>query len=127
MVEKRFVVVAAVVVVFMRFAKYWRVPRVEVALIRASARASVKKSLDPSVMSLVEIPSDDVASCCQPPPAYEPRSIPAAVGDEMPVPPLPAARVPVHPGVKVCVLALEVMEMVMLVSVEVARVCVTPL
>ena len=32
----------------------------------------------------------EVASCCHEPPAYEPRRSPAAVGLEIPVPPLPA-------------------------------------
>ncbi len=42
LVEKRLVEVALVVVEFIRFGRYWRVPRVVVALILASARASVK-------------------------------------------------------------------------------------
>ena len=39
-------------------------------------------------------PNDEVANCCQPPPAYEPRRIPAAVGFDMPVPPPAAVNIP---------------------------------
>ena len=52
-------------------------------------------------MSVERMPKDEVASCWYVPPAYEPRSIPAATGFEIPVPPRDAASVPVHPGVKV--------------------------
>ena len=40
------------------------------------------------------IPNVDVASCCHPPPAYEPSSIPAAVGLAIPVPPPPTPSKP---------------------------------
>src|SRR3989338_8720202 len=40
------------------------------------------------------IPRDEVASCWYEPPAYVPRSIPAAVGDAIPVPPPPAVKSP---------------------------------
>ena len=51
------------------------------------------------------IASDEVPSCCHDPPAYEPRSIPAAVGDEIPVPPPAAVRSPARVLVKVRVFA----------------------
>jgi hypothetical protein len=46
------------------------------------------------VVSPIAIPSEEVASCCHEPPAYEPRRMPAADGFWMPVPPLEAARAP---------------------------------
>src|SRR3989344_8499306 len=52
------------------------------------------------VVSAIAIPRDEVASCCQLPPAYEPRSTPAALGEEIPVPPPPAVRVPYWLGGK---------------------------
>jgi hypothetical protein len=67
-------------------------------------------------------PNDEVASCWYAPPAYEPRRIPAAVGFEIPVPPLPTASVPVQPGASVNVEPEFVIESVMFVSDEVARV-----
>jgi hypothetical protein len=48
--------------------------------------------------------------------------MPAEVGLAIPVPPLPAASVPVQPGVKVKVEPEFVIESVMFVSVEVASV-----
>ena len=122
LVEKRFVEVALVVVELTRFGRYWSVPKVVVALIRASARASVKYRLEPSATLVVRSPRDEVASCCHPPPAYEPRRIPAAVGFVIPVPPLPAANEPVQVGVRVKAPEELVMFNPMFVSVEVARV-----
>ena len=56
--------------------------------------------------------------------------MPAADGEEIPVPPLPAASVPVQPGAKVNVPPEFVIESVMFVSVDVASVsapvCVEP-
>jgi hypothetical protein len=46
----------------------------------------------PSTTLLVSNPSEEVASCCHAPPEYEPRRIPAALGSEMPLPPLAADR-----------------------------------
>ena len=42
------------------------------------------------MMLVVMRPSEDVASCCHPPPVYEPSSIPAVVGLVIPVPPYAA-------------------------------------
>lgn len=75
---------------------------------------------------MVRRPREEVATCCHAPPAYEPRRIPAAVGFDIPVPPLPAASVPVQLGVKVCVLPEDVMVRRMLASEEVAKVCDEP-
>lgn len=130
LVEKKLVVVAAVVVELTRLGRYWSVPKVVVALIRASARASVKYRLDPSATFVVRRPKDEVASCCHEPPAYEPRSMPAAEGDEIPVPPPPAVRRPARELVKVRVLPLPVMVVEAVrplkAEVEVARVIVLP-
>jgi hypothetical protein len=52
-------------------------------------------------MSVVDSPKVDVESCCQLPPAYEPRRIPAADGLAIPVPPPPAVRRPARVLVKV--------------------------
>ena len=40
------------------------------------------------------IARDEVESCCHDPPAYEPSKIPAADGEEIPVPPPPALNKP---------------------------------
>lgn len=101
LVEKRLVEVALVVVELMRFGRYWRVPRVVVALIRASALASVKYRFDPSATAVVKRPRVEVESCCHEPPAYEPRRMPAAVGFVIPVPPPPAVSTPARVFVKV--------------------------
>ena len=61
------------------------------------------------VVSERAMPRDEVASCCHEPPAYEPRSIPAAEGFEIPVPPPPAVRRPASVLVKVSVLVDLVM------------------
>ena len=50
---------------------------------------------------MVRRPRDEVASCWYVPPAYEPKRMPAAVGDAMPVPPPPAPRRPARVLVKV--------------------------
>ena len=55
------------------------------------------------------MPKDDVANCCQLPPAYEPSRMPAAVGLEMPVPPPPAVKSPANVLAKVKVLPAPVM------------------
>ena len=68
-VAKLVVVVAFVVVERERFGRKRSVPRVSVALIRASARAGVKYRFDPSVTLVVRSPSDEVASCWYEPPA----------------------------------------------------------
>ncbi len=93
---------------------------------RASKRVSVQYLLVPSMISVVERPRVEVESCCQPPPAYVPRRIPAAVGEPMPVPPREAAKVPVHEGVKVWVFASEVIVKRIFASEDVANVCETP-
>jgi hypothetical protein len=54
-------------------------------------------------MSVEEMPSDEVASCWYEPPAYEPRSTPAAAGLEIPVPPPAADRRPERVLAKVIV------------------------
>ena len=53
------------------------------------------------VVSERAMPKVEVASCCHDPPAYDPRSMPAALGLEMPVPPPPEARRPASVFVKV--------------------------
>lgn len=55
-------------------------------------------------MLVVMMPKVEVESCCHEPPAYEPKRIPAAVGDEIPVPPPPAVSSPARVLVKVRVL-----------------------
>jgi hypothetical protein len=82
------------------------------------------------VVSERAIPSDDVANCCHAPPAYEPRSTPAAEGFVMPVPPPPAPNRPARVLVNVRVFV----DLVMVVEAvrplngveEVARVIVGP-
>ncbi len=71
---------------------------------------------------MVKRPSVEVESCCHEPPAYEPRRSPAADGEDIPVPPLLAARDPVQVGVRVKVPLEFVILRPMLVSVDVARV-----
>ncbi len=61
--EKSEVVVALVVVLRLRFGRKKRVPRVSVALSRASARRLVKYRLDPSATLVVRRPKEEVASC----------------------------------------------------------------
>ncbi len=73
---------------------------------------------------MVVSPSDDVAIWVNPVPPAFPIKMPSAVTEERPVPPRLDASVPVHPGVKVCALPLEVTRSVMFVSVEVANVWV---
>jgi len=121
-VPKKFVLVAAVVVVFTKPPRNWSVPRVEVALMRASARAFVKYRFVPSATLVVRRPRVEVESCWYAPPAYEPRRMPAAVGLVMPVPPLPAAKDPIHEGVRVWTFAAEVIVRPRLVSEVVAKV-----
>lgn len=79
---------------------------------------------------MVIIPKDEVASCCQLPPAYEPKSMPAALGLEIPVPPPPAVSSPERELVKVRVLPLPVIVVEAVrplkAEVEVARVIVLP-
>ena len=53
-----------------------------------------------------------------------PRFVRASAAVEAPVPPRVIASVPLHPGVKVCVLPEESMVSVRFVSLEVANVCV---
>jgi hypothetical protein len=108
-VAKLVVLVAFVVVERERFGRKKSVPRVSVALMRASARAGVKYRFDPSVTLVVRSPSDEVASCWYEPPAYEPRRMPATEGDEMPVPPPAAVRTPAMVLVKVMVFPAAVM------------------
>ena len=60
----------------------------------------------------------------KPVPEEFPMSRPLAATEEIPVPPRVLASVPVHPGVKVWVLPVEVTVRVMFVSVDVANVCV---
>ena len=108
-VPKKLVVVAAVVVVFTKPPRNWRVPIVVVALIRASARAFVKYWFVPSATFVVKRPRDGVASCWYVPPAYEPRRIPAAEGFDMPVPPPPAVKMPESVFANVRVLPAPVM------------------
>jgi hypothetical protein len=108
-VAKLVVLVAFVVVLRERFGRKKSVPRVSVALIRASARAGVKYRFDPSATLVVRSPRELVASCWYEPPAYEPRRIPATEGDEMPVPPPPAVRTPAMVFVKVMVFPAAVM------------------
>jgi hypothetical protein len=55
-------------------------------------------------MFVVIRPRDEVESCWYEPPAYEPRRMPAADGDEMPVPPPAAVRRPERVFAKVRVL-----------------------
>ena len=102
-VAKELVEVALVVVLRERFGRKRSVPKVSVALIRASARALVKYKLEPSATLVVRSPSDEVASCWYAPPAYEPSSIPATEGFEMPVPPPPAVKTPAMVLAKVMV------------------------
>ena len=76
---------------------------------RASARAEVKYRLDPSATLVVRRPSELVASCWYDPPAYEPRRMPATLGEEIPVPPPPAVKTPAMVLVKVTVFPEAVM------------------
>lgn len=79
---------------------------------------------------VVKSPRDEVASCWYEPPAYEPRSIPAAVGEDIPVPPPPAVSSPARELVKVMVLPLPVIVVEAVrplkAEVEVAKVMVAP-
>ena len=58
---------------------------------------------------MVKRPREEVESCCQEPPAYEPSRRPAAAGLDTPVPPPKAPRVPAKVLVKVKVLVERVM------------------
>ena len=60
--------------------------------------------MEPSATLVVNRPKEEVANCCHEPPAYEPRRIPAAVGDDIPVPPPPAVNKPARELVKVMTL-----------------------
>ena len=108
MEAKSEVEVAWVVVLRARFGRKRSVANVSVALIRASVRAEVKYKLEPSATLVVKRPREEVASCWYAPPANEPRSIPAAEGLLIPVPPPPAARRPASELVKVMVLPAPV-------------------
>jgi len=108
-VAKEVVEVALVVVLFARFGRKNSVPRVSVALMRASARAGVKYRFEPSRTLVVRSPRDEVASCWYPPPVYAPRRMPATDGEEIPVPPPAAVRTPAMVLVKVMVLPDAVM------------------
>ena len=79
---------------------------------------------------MVRSPSDDVASCCQLPPAYEPSIIPAAEGEEIPVPPPPAPSNPARVLVNVSVFPEPIMVVdavsPLKADEEVAKVIVVP-
>lgn len=99
---------AFVVVLRTRFGRKNNVPRVSVALMRASARAGVKYRLDPSVTLVVRSPSDEVAIWSQVLPAPPIKSDDDAI-EESPVPPPCAPKVPAKVLVKVMVLPDAVM------------------
>jgi hypothetical protein len=61
------------------------------------------------IRSVKLMPSDDVASCWYVPPAYEPRRMPAAVGELIPVPPPPAVKRPASVFANVHVSVAQVM------------------
>lgn len=69
----------------------------------------VKYRLVPSATLVVRSPKEEVASCCQEPPAYEPRRMPAAEGFATPVPPPAAPRTPAKVLAKVMVFPEAVM------------------
>ena len=67
------------------------------------------ESVAEPMRSAKAMPRELVASCWYEEPAYEPSSIPAAVGFAIPVPPPPAVKSPAMELVKVMVLPLPVM------------------
>ncbi len=100
-VEKRFVDVAAVVVPWLAVKEFKVVEPSEVREPDGNmnepapkvAPVTLEAAIDPVVFER-SIPNDEVASCWKAPPAYEPKSTPAAVGFDIPVPPPPAVNSP---------------------------------